>query len=105
MAEVTIDQLRLGAKMNLYADPAQPSQAAVVQPSTARSATTLSLPQKGQISLNSSMQSANIGYNYPGELFTVKPAPVYLVYKHDKIFYWLFYWLSSYGTLSCRLIS
>ncbi|XP_067940479.1 serine/arginine repetitive matrix protein 2-like [Watersipora subatra] len=66
MAEVTIDQLRLGAKLNMYADPAQPSQATVVQPGTARSATTLSLPQKGQVSLNSSLQSTNMAYNLPG---------------------------------------
>ena len=32
MAEVTIDQLRLGAKLNLYSDQPQPAQAAVVQP-------------------------------------------------------------------------
>lgn len=32
MAEVTIDQLRLGAKLNLYSDQPQPAQAATVQP-------------------------------------------------------------------------
>ena len=32
MAEVTIDQLRLGAKLNLYSDHPQPALAAVVQP-------------------------------------------------------------------------
>lgn len=53
---MTIDQLRLGAKLNLYGEAAAPQQAvAVPQPNSARSATALNLrPQAIAASLSAS---------------------------------------------------